>query len=166
MIRKGTYTDIDKILEVTKSCALHLIDAKIYQWNEHYPNKEAFTEDVNRDELYVLLENSTLVGCICISTLMDAFYEPLKWLTPNKNNLYIHRLAVHPKCQGKGYAQRLMSFAEAYAKENRFNSIRLDTFSQNLRNMKFYEQRGYERLGLIYFPKQSEYPFYCYEFIV
>lgn len=166
MIRKGTYSDIDEILKVTKLCALHLIENKIYQWNEHYPNKEVFIADVKRNELYVLEKKSILIGCIAISTLMDDFYKPLKWLTSNKNNLYIHRIAIHPDHQGNGYAQQLMAFAETYAKKNLFASIRLDTFSQNLRNLKFYEQRGYQRLESIYFPKQSEYPFYCYEFIV
>lgn len=166
MIRKGTYSDIDEILKVTKSCAFYLIENQIYQWNEHYPNKEAFSEDVKRDELYVLEVSSKIVGCIAISTLMDGFYKPLKWLTPNKNNLYIHRLAIHPESQSNGYAQQLMAFAEAYAKENLYTSIRLDTFSQNSRNIKFYEKRGYRRLESIYFPKQSEYPFYCYEFII
>ena len=166
MIRKGTYSDIDEILKVTKSCALYLIENQIYQWNEHYPNKEAFSEDVKRDELYVFEINSIIIGCITISTLMDDFYKPLKWLTSNKNNLYIHRLAIHPEHQGSGYAHQLMAFAEAYAKENFYTSIRLDTFSQNSRNLKFYEKRGYQRLESIYFPKQSEYPFYCYELII
>ena len=166
MIRKGTYSDIDEILKVTKSCAFYLIEKQIYQWNEHYPNKEAFSEDVKRNELYVFEINSIIVGCIAISTLMDDFYKPKKWLTSNKNNLYIHRLAIHPIHQGKGYAHQLMAFAETYAKENLYTSIRLDTFSQNSRNLKFYEKRGYQRLESIYFPKQSEFPFYCYELII
>ncbi|WP_445732400.1 GNAT family N-acetyltransferase [Mariniflexile sp.] len=166
MICKGKYSDIDKILEITKSCALYLIDNQIRQWNEHYPNKEAFSDDVKRNELYILKIDSILVGCISISTFMDDFYKPLKWLTPNENNLYIHRLAIHPKHQGKGYAQQLMAFAENYAQENHFSSIRLDTFSQNLRNLNFYERRGYQRLEGIYFPKQSVHPFYCYELLL
>ena len=166
MIRKGTYTDIDNILEITKSCALHLIDNQIYQWNEHYPNREAFDEDVKNNELYVLEINSTIIGCISISTFMDAFYKPIKWLMVSRNNLYIHRLAIHPKYQGNGYAQQLMTFAENHAKEKNYVSIRLDTFSQNLSNLKFYELRGYLRLEGIYFPNQSEYPFYCYELIL
>lgn len=166
MIRKGTYTDIDKILEVTKLCAMHLINQNIYQWNEHYPNKEAFIEDVNRNELYVVEMHSNIVGCITISTLMDPFYEPLKWLTPHQDNLYIHRLAINPSEQGNGYAQQLMAFAETYGRDHNYNSVRLDTFSQNFRNLKFYEQRGYKRLESVYFPKQSEFPFYCYELIL
>jgi len=56
-----------------------------------------------------------------------------------------------------------MNFAEKYARDNNFTSVRLDTFSQNKRNQKFYETRGYQRLGDIYFPKQSKHPFHCYE---
>lgn len=97
---------------------------------------------------------------------MDKEYVPVNWLTKNENNIYIHRLAVHPKSQGKGYAQQLMGFAEDYAIENSYSSIRLDTFSQNKRNQKFYELRGYKRLGDIYFLKQSKYPFHCYELVL
>jgi len=73
---------------------------------------------------------------------------------------------VNTDNQGQGYAQKLMTFAENYAIENNYASIRLDTFSQNKRNQKFYELRGYKRLGNIYFPKQSEHPFYCYELVL
>ena len=97
---------------------------------------------------------------------MDEIYRPVSWLTPNKKNLYIHRLAIHPNHQGKGYVKQLMDYAKNYAIKNNYASIRLDTFSQNHRNLKFYELRGYQKLEDIYFPKQSEYPFYCYELIL
>ncbi|MBJ7879506.1 GNAT family N-acetyltransferase [Gelidibacter salicanalis] len=166
MIRKATSKDIDEILVVTKACAITMVHKGIYQWNEHYPSGTAFEKDIQRDELYVLIHEETVIGSIVISTLMDTEYEPIVWLTPNQNNLYIHRLSVHPDYQGQGYAQQLMDFAENFGKENGFASIRLDTFSQNHRNQKFYELRGYKRLGSIYFPKQSEHPFYCYEYIL
>jgi len=166
MIRKATVNDIDVILEITKACAKHMSNQEVYQWNEHYPNKTAFENDVHRNELYVFEDQNQIKGCVVISTFMDAEYIPIQWLTPDGNSIYIHRLAIHPKYQGKGYAQELMSFAEAFAIENNYTSIRLDTFSQNNRNQKFYELRGYKRLGDIYFPKQSEHPFYCYELIL
>ncbi|MBT8264540.1 MAG: GNAT family N-acetyltransferase, partial [Muriicola sp.] len=59
----------------------------------------------------------------------------------------------------------LMDFAETYARENQFMSVRLDTFSKNERNQRFYEARGYQKLEEIYFPNQSKDPFYCYEFV-
>lgn len=166
MIRKATYSDIDSILNITKLCAKHMISNGIFQWNEYYPNKNAFKNDIDRNELFVLEIDKTVIGSIVISTFMDDEYAPIKWLTPNKNNTYIHRLAINPNYQGKGYAQQLMDYAEKWTKENNFSSVRLDTFSQNPRNQKFYELRGYKRLGNIYFPKQSEHPFYCYELVV
>ncbi|WP_411894051.1 GNAT family N-acetyltransferase [Winogradskyella sp. A2] len=166
MIRKATQEDISSIMAMTKACAKTMIAKGIYQWNEHYPNKSAFINDIGRDELFVLEIENKLAGSIVISTLMDDEYFPIKWLTKNSNNIYIHRLAVHPDHQGKGLAQNLMDFAENYAIENNYTSIRLDTFSQNKRNQKFYELRGYKRLGDIYFPKQSVYPFHCYELVL
>ncbi|WP_276168813.1 GNAT family N-acetyltransferase [Zobellia alginiliquefaciens] len=166
MIRPAKLTDIPQILTVTKACATAMIQQGIYQWNENYPSKQAFETDIERGELYILQEDNQIIGSIVLSTLMDEEYVPIKWLTPTGKNIYIHRVAVHPDYQGKGYAQKMMAFAENYARENRFESIRLDTFSQNKRNQRFYEARGFQRLGDIFFPKQSEYPFHCYELVL
>ncbi len=166
MIRKATLKDIDGIVAITKACASFMIDKGIYQWNEHYPNKAAFKNDVLRNELYVIEEDKTPIGCVVISSFMDEEYTSVSWLTESNRNIYIHRLAIHPEYQGRGHAKKTMDFAEKFAKENNYVSVRLDTFSQNKRNQNFYELRGYKRLGNIYFPKQSNHPFYCYELIL
>ena len=166
MIRAGEIFDIDAILNITKSCALHMIQNNIYQWNEHYPDRGSFISDAENQELYVNVINGKVIACISLCTHMDEVYLPVKWKTKNDNNLYIHRLAVHPNFQKKGIGKILMDFAENYARKKKFASVRLDTFSVNKRNLKFYESRGYQRLGGIYFPKQSEFPFYCYELIL
>lgn len=166
MIRKGNLTDINHILKITKACTEQMIENNIFQWNAFYPNKNPFKKDVAREELYIIEASSEIIGCITISTLMDEEYISVSWLTQTDKNLYIHRLAVHPKYQGRGYAQQLMSFAENLAISHQFKSIRLDTFSKNLKNQKFYELRGYKRLDEIKFPNQSEHPFYCYELVL
>jgi ribosomal protein S18 acetylase RimI-like enzyme len=166
MIRYAKILEIPEILMLTRACTHHMIKMGIFQWNEEYPSKEAFETDIRRKELFVLELQDILIGCIAITPHMDEEYIPVEWLTPNENNIYIHRLAVDPEYQGKGYAQKLMTFAENYARENKYISVRLDTFSQNTRNQTFYEQRGYQKLGDVYFPKQSEYPFYCYELVL
>ncbi|MFH6603206.1 GNAT family N-acetyltransferase [Maribacter algicola] len=166
MIRRAKISEITDILTITKACAEHMAQNGILQWNEHYPTRTAFENDLNRDELFVIGINGKIIGTIVISTFMDAEYEPIQWLTPNENNIYIHRLAVHPSKQGKGYAKKLMDFAERHARERGYVSIRLDTFSQNEHNQRFYERRGYRKLADIYFPKQSKHPFHCYELVL
>ncbi len=166
MIRQAKLSETPYILDVAKACKEDMIHKGIFQWNDHYPTKQIFENDIRQNELFVLEDNAVILGTIVISSLMDEEYAPVKWVVPNGKSIYIHRLAVHPSQQGKGYAQQLMAFAEDYAKTHGFVSIRLDTFSKNLRNQKFYEARGYQRLESIYFPKQSEHPFYCYELVL
>ncbi len=166
MIRKAKLSEIEEIISITRACGANMASNGIFQWNDFYPNRDAFVTDVARNELYVLSFENTIIGCMVISSEKDEEYNEIDWLSNDGNNYYIHRLAVHPSFQKKGHAKRLMDFAEALARENNIESVRLDTFSQNTRNQKFYDTRGYTRLGVIFFPKQSEHPFYCYELIL
>lgn len=166
MIEPAKISQIPKILSMTDACRIAMEANGIYQWTTAYPSKQAFEKDIERNELYVFLQDNEIVGCVVISLFMDEEYRSVNWLTENTNNYYIHRLGVHPKYQGKGFAQQLMAFAENFARENNALSVRLDTFSQNKRNQKFYEQRGYAKLGDIFFPKQSQHPFHCYELVL
>lgn len=166
MIRRAKITEIPDILSLTKACTEHMVRNGIFQWNAHYPSKEAFENDIQCAELYVLEVNGQIIGTIVVSLYMDEEYRQIDWQTPDEQNVYIHRLSVHPDFQGKGFAQQMMGFAENYAREKGCPSVRLDTFSQNQRNQKFYEARGYQKLGDIFFPKQSEHPFHCYELVL
>ena len=166
MIRRGVHEDLTPILEITKNCAVKMDAMGIYQWNENYPNKNAFIDDIKNNELLVFTKGALLVGCIALCTKMDDVYKNVKWLTKGVKNLYIHRLAVDPQFQKKGIGKKLMDYAEDFAKKNNFISVRLDTFSKNKNNMRFYERRGYKRLEKVFFPEQSRFPFYCYELII
>lgn len=166
MIELAKISQLNEILSMTDACRVTMEENGIYQWTLDYPSKKAFKNDIKRNELYVLKHAERLVGCIVISLSMDQEYGSVQWLTENTHNYYIHRLAVHPEFQGLGLAQHLMDFGENFARENNALSVRLDTFSQNKRNQKIYEQRGYIKLEDIFFPLQSEHPFHCYELVL
>lgn len=165
-IRKAQPNDLASIKELTEFCAIKMQENGIFQWNENYPSLERLQKDIELEELFLLKENDRLQGIIVLTSHMDEEYIPIEWLTSNGNNLYIHRLATNPESWGSGHGRLLMDFAEDFARNNGYVSVRLDTFSQNVRNQRFYESRGYQRLGNIYFPKQSEHPFYCYELVL
>ena len=165
MIRSANISDIESVLYITKSCALHMISNGIFQWNEHYPDRQSFVRDINNSELYVYYIEDMVVGCVSICSLMDDVYSKVSWKTDGKNSIYIHRLAVDPDHQKQGIGGKLMDFAENKSKSDGIDSIRLDTFSKNTVNQNFYEARGYIKLEDIYFPLQSEYPFHCYELL-
>ena len=165
-VEKAIEKDLDQLYQVIRCCAQHLIKNGVFQWNETYPSKEILQKDIDLQQIWKLEENNLIVGLIVLTEIEDKEYKNVQWKTKNGNNLYVHRLAVHPKFQGRGFAQKLMDFAESYAIKNKYNSVRLDTFSQNNRNLKFYKKRNYAQLEEIYFPNQSSYPFYCFELIL
>ena len=83
--------EIDEILTITKACATFMIKNGIFQWNEHYPSKQAFENDIARNELYVLEIDKKIIGAVVISTHMDDEYIPINWLTANEKNIYCRR---------------------------------------------------------------------------
>ena len=165
-IELATQNQLDRVKEIAEACAKNMIEKNIFQWNDKYPSREIFKEDIKNKSLYVSKINQEVVGCIMFSSRKDDVYKTVNWITKDEYNLYIHRLAVHPIFQKRGIARKMMDFAEDFAKFNNYISIRLDTFSQNPRNNKFYKSRGYNKLDDVYFPKQSEFPFHCYEKLV
>ena len=165
MIRLAQKSDLDRVLQITRLCAREMESRKVFQWNEHYPDRQSFVNDINNSELYVYCIQDMVIGCVSICAFMDEVYSKVSWKTDGKNSVYIHLLAVDPKHQKQGIGSKLMDFAENESKLSGVESIRLDTFSQNIVNQNFYEKRGYVKLDDIYFPLQSEHPFHCYELL-
>lgn len=166
MIRKSKPKDLNEIKKLTEACAKKLQQQNVFQWNENYPSREKLQNDIEKEELFVYENENRIIAIIVLTPKMDEVYRDIEWLTATGNNLYVHRLATHPDFWGNGYAREMMDFAEEFAKSHNFTSIRLDTFSKNKRNQKFYENRGYQRLGDVFFPHKNEYPFHCYEKII
>tara|TARA_B100001027_G_scaffold98357_1_gene67564 strand:+ start:503 stop:1024 length:522 start_codon:yes stop_codon:yes gene_type:complete len=162
-IRKAIQGDLDAVMKIIQSCTNDMISQKIFQWNDKYPDRETFFNDIENEDLLLLVQDNQLLGCVSVTNKMDDFYSTIDWIAATKKNIYVHRLAIHPKYQGLGYAKRIMNYIENDAIENNYNSIRLDTFSMNKKNNNFYSNIGYEKLGQIYFRDQSDMPFNCYE---
>ena len=103
-IRKAITNDINSVMEVIKSCTIDMISKNIFQWNDKYPNIETFKNDIVNKHLYVLVSENDILGCVSITFEMDDFYKKIDWISTTNKNIYVHRLAIHPKYQGLGYA--------------------------------------------------------------
>jgi ribosomal protein S18 acetylase RimI-like enzyme len=155
-----------RVVEITNSCGIEMEKNGIFQWNSTYPNIDVLSKDIDRGELFGYYLKEDLIAIMVLTDIMDDEYLEVDWLTANGNNLYVHRLAVDPAHQNKGVASKMMDFAEEYGRQKGYDSIRLDTFSKNSKNNNFYLKRSYKKLSDVYFPKQSEHPFHCYELLL
>jgi GNAT superfamily N-acetyltransferase len=59
----------------------------------------------------------------------------------------VHRLMVHPVCQGRGIGPYLMRFAELRARQLGYGAMRLDAFTRNPRSLHLYQRLGYRDAG-------------------
>lgn len=167
MISMGKMSDIDAIVQLTRDCGKHMRDNGIDQWDEDYPDRDVLMHDLATETLFAYREKENVIGIIVLNESQDKEYKEVNWSTSEEDrNIVVHRLAVHPDKQGKGIGRTLMDFAEQWAKDHHYDAIRLDTYSQNPRNQKFYTNRGYSDLGPVFLKYKKQHPYYCYELIL
>jgi len=161
-IEKGKLSEINQLFQIYLNGKNELEKNGIYQWTDNYPTRSIIENDLEKEVLFILRNDKAIIGAINISEEQEPEYETIKWVFDNSKVLVIHRLVIDPKYQGKGYAKKLMDFAEKFAKENNCSSIRLDAYTQNERVIDFYEKRKYFIRGNVNF-SEREYPFHCME---
>jgi 2-dehydropantoate 2-reductase len=161
-IKKGTVSDEDKLFQIYLAAKAELERNSIFQWTDNYPTKSIIEDDLKKGYLYVLTNGNEIIGAINISEIQEAVYSTVDWQFDDSKILVIHRLVVNPIHQRNGYASKMMDFAEQYAADNSYTSIRLDAYSQNKKVIEFYKKRAYHLRGVVHFPER-EFEFYCME---
>ena len=167
MISIGQPHEIDSIVALTRACGQHMRDNGIDQWDADYPNQAVIAQDIDTETLFVYREGNEILGIVVLNETQDAEYAQIPWSTSDTDrNIVVHRLAVRPDQQRMGIGRKLMDFAEQWARDNQYDAIRLDTFSQNPRNQRFYLNRGYTDLGSVFLPYKRDFPYFCYELLL
>lgn len=165
MIEIAEPTHLDELLTLTRACGAHLRAQGIDQWDENYPDAESLKADLSSRNLFIHKEDGIITGCVVLNETQDEAYSTVTWKNETPPFLVVHRLAVHPDYQGRGIARKLMDFSEDLAQRSGYKSIRLDTYSQNARNLKFYANRGYDNRGKVWLPYKKEFQYVCFELI-
>lgn len=149
LITKANINYLNEIITVLKDTIVSMNAQGLYQWNENYPNENTIVSDIDKEELFVKVEDDSVKGFVVLNQFEDKEYNILDWNSTKDNSLVIHRLCVSPKFQGSGVAKEIMEFTHKYAKDNGFEYIRLDTSVNNKRSIAVYEKHGYSNVGVI-----------------
>ncbi|MEG0005039.1 MAG: GNAT family N-acetyltransferase [Clostridium sp.] len=161
-IVKANYQDVAAIMDIISNCIKAMESQGLYQWNEYYPDSSAIEDDIKGGYAYVLKDNENYMAYVAINNIQSSEYSSVKWLTEGDNVLVVHRLSVHPSYQGMGLGKKMLKFIEDEGKKNNHQSIRLDTYSENITSNKLYEKYGFKKTGEIFF-EYKNLPFNCYE---
>ena len=165
IIKKANKTDLDNIMKMYKSCVKGMLENGIDQWDNSYPNAEIISEDLNVGTYYIAEIDGIIIGGVNIDKNQDDTYLALDWEDKTDSFLVVHRLGVKEEFWNKKIGKYLMLFTEKLVIEKGLKSIRLDTYSGNLKAIEFYIRLGYNELGTIDL-KPNKDKYHCFEKII
>ena len=161
-IHQAKPSDLIEILYLLKECVRDMNAKGMKHWNSSYPGVEDIGNDLSKESIFLVKDKGVCMGMVTLNESEPEDYKCVKWDSNNTKILYMKRMAVHPIWQEKGIAEMLVKFAEKYAKENKYNYIRLDTLSSNQSEAKLYISSKYDEVGQFHSIFQRT-PFKCYE---
>ncbi len=159
IIRTMQPEDIPAVMDIIREAQRSLKALGISQWQNGYPNEEAFQRDIKNRIGYVLAADDRIAATAAISFAPDPTYGEIyegAWLTEGAYGV-IHRIAVRTEYKRSGYAAELVSFAKKLARqqEKQIQSLRIDTHEGNLPMRGFLRKEGFEECGIIYLREEK-----------
>ena len=152
--------EIDKIEieKIYEDGSLKLKSLGINQWQgQDKPNLDNFKNLIANKNIFVLEDNKRVVSTVIIYDY-DLDYEKNldgKWNSP-KPYVALHRIGTLESERNKGYGRKIIEFAESYARENNFKSVRIDTHRGNKTMQGLLKSLNYKYVGLVYLSGKNE----------
>jgi ribosomal protein S18 acetylase RimI-like enzyme len=154
-IQKALSKDFIEVLYLVRVC-LHEFKGWLYADLSHLLANNHFKDAI----IFLYKENEVCRGMISLKEGQSSGEN----LTPNDTDksFEVNCLAVHPHWRHQGIARSLIAFAEQYAKEQGYSSLKLNIFAENEDAVGLYNKLDYKQAG----ETQSSYqkvPFICFE---
>lgn len=151
--RKADSGDLDEVCTMVQDAATHMIEQNIFQWDELYPVREDFAEDIAKRQLMVGLVQGRIAVIYVLNQECDAEYDDGDWKYRDEPFYVIHRLCVSPGFQRMGIAASTLLHIEDTLKAVGIRAIRLDVFSGNPFALRLYERAGFFKTGEVHWRK-------------
>lgn len=152
-IRKAKISDIDSIEKIYEK--IHDSEEKglvTIGWiRTVYPTRKTAEDALNRDDLFVMVEEGKVVATAIINQVQVDEYKYAAWRHTAKDNevMVLHTLVVDLFEKNKGYGSAFVAFYEEYAKQRGCIALRMDTNARNMGARKLYQHLGYEEIGIV-----------------
>ena len=115
---------------------------------------ELVVTEINENRQWKLIIDNK-IACVWAITFKD---EQI-WEGKEKDAaMYIHRIATNPDFRGQNFVKRIVDWAKEYAEKQQIDFIRLDTLGENTKLIAYYENAGFNFLGMFKLTNTSDLP--------
>ena len=145
--RKASPNDLESICGTVRAAIETMERNHIFQWDDLYPTKKDFQEDIDEGQLYVGTADGQIAVVYALNQKYDKEYENGRWKYRDQPFYVVHRLCVDPAFQNKGVARATLLHIEKQLAQIGVHVIRLDAFSANPYALRLYHSLGYREAG-------------------
>lgn len=114
-----------------------------------YPTVETAEAAVKAGDLFVMVEDGSIVASGRINFQQMEAYGQADWHYPADRVCVLHTLTVAPSAFGRGYGSQFVAFYEEYALSHGCCTLRMDTNARNARARKLYSALGYREADIV-----------------
>ena len=160
IIAKAKIEDLDAVLKITEEAKTFLKENGVNQWQDGYPNKEVFKNDILNNHLYVVKEDEEALGFFSLCNYEET-YEKIydgKW-NSDEDYVVVHRLAIADKHKGKGVSKYIFDYIK-----NKYAYLRVDTHKDNKAMQRCLIKNGFKYCGIIYLNRGGDNMRFAYDF--
>lgn len=149
--RKATVEDEATIWKILSGAIQRRKEDGSDQWQDGYPNPTVVHQDIENETGYVLTDDGAIIGYTALVIDDEPTYDHIigSWGC-HTGFMVVHRVAIDNAYLGKGLAQRMLTFIESLAQQQKVPSMRIDTNFDNVGMLRILEKSGYQYCGEIY----------------
>ncbi|MCZ4245146.1 GNAT family N-acetyltransferase [Pedobacter punctiformis] len=143
--------DIDVIFDFYDMAIEH--QKKVF--NKHWQgfSREMVTTEIAENRQYKILVDGQVAAIFAVT-----FDDELIWKERDQDSIYIHRIVTHPDFRGYSFVKQIVEWAKKYAAENDLQYIRMDTWADNEKLLKYYTGCGFDFAGTVSLTKTEGLP--------
>jgi GNAT superfamily N-acetyltransferase len=161
-IKQATLTEFVEVLFLMRECVKDMNSKGLKQWNNSSPSPEQLREELEKGTIFLYQELGIVKGLMKLTSELPSEYAGIDWKSGMEKPLFIKLFAIHPLWHNSNISEKLIEFAEFYAKENNYSGIRLDTLDNYTVGVDFFENKQFVVAGTFQSSFQKT-PFVCYE---
>ena len=108
-----------------------------------YPSIDSVMEMTKEKSQYICIYDKRIIGAFVLNNQSQGKYSKGKWSKdlPEESYMVIHALAIDHVMQGCGIASKIFKFSIGKAKEEGYESIRVNIVPDNIPAKKLFEKK-------------------------
>jgi GNAT superfamily N-acetyltransferase len=161
-ITQAKSTDLVEILYLLKICTRDMNEKGFKHWNNAFPGTDQIPKDIQEGNIYLAKDKRVCKGMFILNSSEPDDYKQLNLNSADTKPLFLSRMAVHPKWQGKGIASLMVDFAQKTARAKGYTCIRMDIYQSSEEARKICEKLSFKEVGTFQ-TKYQQVPYVCYE---